>query len=120
MWELYASETSLQVLLVTGAIGGAAAWLTGRAIAHTWRPFWHLLIYIALVALLFWLKEETLRPLLDRSDEVTSYVVNKAVKLAAILLAASAMARLERRSLATFGLPWRRALRGDFWRGGLG
>ena len=49
MWELYASETSLQVLLVTGAIGGAAAWLTGRAIAHTWRPFWHLLIYIALL-----------------------------------------------------------------------
>ena len=49
MWELYASETSLQVLLVTGAIGGAAAWLTGRAIAQTWRPFWHLLVYVALL-----------------------------------------------------------------------
>jgi hypothetical protein len=49
MWELYASETFLQVLLVTGAIGGAAAWLTGRAIAQTWRPFWHLLVYVALL-----------------------------------------------------------------------
>ena len=49
MWELYATETFLQVLLVTGAIGGAAAWLTGQAIAQTWRPFWHLVVYIALL-----------------------------------------------------------------------
>lgn len=49
MWELYASETFLQILLVTGAIGGGAAWLTGRAIAQTWRPYWHLVIYIALL-----------------------------------------------------------------------
>ncbi len=49
MWELYATETFLQVLLVTGAIGGAAAWLTGRAIAQTWRPFWHLIAYVALL-----------------------------------------------------------------------
>lgn len=49
MWELYATETFLQVLLVTGAIGGGAAWLTGRAIAQTWRPYWHLVAYIALL-----------------------------------------------------------------------
>jgi hypothetical protein len=45
MWELYATETFLQVLLVTGAIGGLAAWLTGQ----TWRPFWHLVAYVALL-----------------------------------------------------------------------
>jgi hypothetical protein len=50
MAELYASETLLPVLLVTGALGGGAAWLTGRAIAKTWRPFWHVVIYIALLA----------------------------------------------------------------------
>ncbi len=49
MGELYASETPLQVLLVTGAIGGGAAWLTGRAIASTWRPFWHVVVYIVLL-----------------------------------------------------------------------
>ena len=49
MWELYATETFLQILLVTGAIGGGAAWLTGRAIAQTWRPYWHLVAYIALL-----------------------------------------------------------------------
>ena len=49
MGELYASETPLQVILVTGAIGGGAAWLAGRAIARTWRPFWHVMVYIALL-----------------------------------------------------------------------
>ena len=49
MGELYASETWLQVLLVTGAIGGGAAWMTGQAIAGTWRPFWHVVSYIVLL-----------------------------------------------------------------------
>ena len=30
-------------------IGGTAAWLAGRAIARTWRPFWHLFFYMALL-----------------------------------------------------------------------
>jgi len=49
MDDLYASESLLQVLLVTGAIGGGAAWLAGRAIASTWRPFWHVVAYMALL-----------------------------------------------------------------------
>jgi hypothetical protein len=49
MNDLYASETPLQVLLVTGLIGGGAAWLAGRAIAQTWRPFWHVVAYMALL-----------------------------------------------------------------------
>ena len=46
---LYESESLLQVLLVTGAIGGGAAWLTGRAVAATWRPFWHVIAYTLLL-----------------------------------------------------------------------
>jgi hypothetical protein len=49
MDDLYASESLLQIALVTGAIGGGAAFLAGRAIAQTWRPFWHLLIYMAML-----------------------------------------------------------------------
>jgi hypothetical protein len=49
MEQFYAEESWLQVLLVTGVIGGGAAWLAGRAIAQTWRPFWHLLVYTALL-----------------------------------------------------------------------
>jgi hypothetical protein len=49
MEEIYGSESLLQVVLITGVIGGGAAWLAGRAIAHTWRPFWHVLGYMALL-----------------------------------------------------------------------
>ena len=47
--ELYAEETLLNVLLVTGIIGGGAAWLTGRAIAQTWRPIGHVVVYTLLL-----------------------------------------------------------------------
>jgi CAAX protease family protein len=83
------------------------------------RAGWRLLAYIALVALLFNLKELALRARLERADEVTAYVVNKAAKLAVILVASAIMARAERRPFGSFGLPWRGALRGDFWRGAL-
>ena len=33
---LYAGETLLDVVLVTGLIGGGAAWLSGRAVAAAW------------------------------------------------------------------------------------
>jgi len=49
MGELYATESWLQIVLVTGVLGGGAAWLTGRAIAETWRPYWHVLVYVALL-----------------------------------------------------------------------
>ncbi len=47
--DLYAEESLLQVILVTGLIGGGAAMLAGRAIAQTWRPFWHVVAYMALL-----------------------------------------------------------------------
>jgi hypothetical protein len=49
MDTLYAEESLLQVALVTGVIGGGAAFLAGRAIAGTWRPYWHVLIYMAML-----------------------------------------------------------------------
>jgi len=47
--EIYESESLLQVVLITGVIGGGAAWLAGRALAQTWRPFWHVIGYMALL-----------------------------------------------------------------------
>ena len=49
MDETQAPETLVEILFVTGVLGGGAGWLSGRAIARTWRPFWHLLIYTALL-----------------------------------------------------------------------
>ena len=39
--DLYAPASFLQILLLTGILGGGCAWQTGRAIASTWRPVWN-------------------------------------------------------------------------------
>ncbi len=78
-------ENTLWVfLLVTLAMGGSAAYVSGRAIAQTWRPFWHVPIYmLALAAIVrffhFALFEE---PLLAPN----SYLVDFAVTLVAASL----------------------------------
>ena len=38
-------------LLVSVFMGGGAAWLAGRAIASTWRPWWHVAGYILILGL---------------------------------------------------------------------
>ena len=37
---LYEEQSIWLFLLVTVCMGGWAAWMTGRAVAITWRPFW--------------------------------------------------------------------------------
>lgn len=37
-------ETLAQAIWITVLLGGGSAWLTGRAIARTWRPFWHVVL----------------------------------------------------------------------------
>lgn len=49
MEDLYSTETPLQILFVTVFLGGGAAWLAGRAIAQTWRPLWHVAVYMCLL-----------------------------------------------------------------------
>ncbi len=52
MTELLFEEGSFGVfVLVTLALGGSAAWLTGRAAARTWRPVWHVVFYCLLLGL---------------------------------------------------------------------
>ncbi len=46
---LYAAETWMQVLFVTGILGGAAAWATGKAIAESWRPYIQIVFYMLLL-----------------------------------------------------------------------
>jgi hypothetical protein len=37
-------------VLVTVVLGGLAAFFTGRAIAATWRPWWHVALYMLVLA----------------------------------------------------------------------
>jgi len=48
--EFLSYERSLAVFLFASALlGGGAAWLTGRAIASAWRPWWHVLPYMLIL-----------------------------------------------------------------------
>ncbi|HVZ54137.1 MAG TPA: hypothetical protein VG986_19365 [Pseudolabrys sp.] len=42
---LYEEDSFGVFLLVTVLLGGGAAWLTGRAVAQTWRPVWQAITY---------------------------------------------------------------------------
>ena len=43
-------EDSLGVFLLASILlGGGAAWLAGRAIAATWRPWWHVVFYMLIL-----------------------------------------------------------------------
>jgi hypothetical protein len=49
--QLLFEEGSFGVfLLVTIALGGGAAYMSGRAIAGTWRPWWHVPLYMLILA----------------------------------------------------------------------
>jgi hypothetical protein len=50
--EFLSDEHSLGIfILVSVVMGGGAAWLAGRAIARTWRPWWHVVLYMLILAL---------------------------------------------------------------------
>ena len=46
---IYEEEYAGLFLLVTVAMGGGAAWLSGRAIAATWRPWLHVAGYMLIL-----------------------------------------------------------------------
>ena len=46
---LYEERFFATFLLVTVVLGGGAGWLTGRAIALTWRPWWKVALATLLV-----------------------------------------------------------------------
>jgi predicted permease len=71
-------------LLVTVVLGGSAAFVSGKAIAETWRPFWQVIAYGLLLGLVvrfvhFALYEEVLLSL-------RNYIVDCAVLLALAIL----------------------------------
>ncbi|MDF2812710.1 MAG: hypothetical protein K0S56_3741 [Microvirga sp.] len=47
---LYEEPSIWLFLLVTVIMGGWAAWMTGRAIAITWRPYWNLILYLLILS----------------------------------------------------------------------
>ena len=48
---LYEEDYAGLFILVTVVMGGGAAWLAGRAIAATWRPWWHVALYMLILGM---------------------------------------------------------------------
>jgi small-conductance mechanosensitive channel len=48
---LYEENSLLVFVFVTLILGGAGAWMTGRACASTWRPYPPLLVYLLILSL---------------------------------------------------------------------
>ena len=46
---LYEEDYFVSFLLITVFLGGGAAWLSGRAIAQTWRPWWSVIAYMLIL-----------------------------------------------------------------------
>jgi hypothetical protein len=47
---LYEEPSFFLFALVTVILGGWAAWMTGRAMALTWRAYWQLVLYLIVLA----------------------------------------------------------------------
>ncbi len=76
--------TSLQVFVgVTCIVIGFAAYMTGQAMANTWRPMWQLFIYGALLG---WVSRFLTFSLYDGELlSLTGYVIDTAVLIAIAL-----------------------------------
>ena len=82
------------------------------------RAGWRLLIFIAFLYLLFSLRDFVVRTLMQGMDGIMRYVIGQQfLRFAACLVAAWVMTRIERRTIAEYGLPWRRMFRAQFWQG---
>src|SRR5262245_354026 len=80
------------------------------------RAGWRLLLFFAI----FYLLTATRNAVTSRIgglDSVALYVFNQATRFLFCLIASALMGRLEGRSIADYGLPWRQAFRLRFWQG---
>src|SRR6516165_4278340 len=81
------------------------------------RVGWRLLIFVVMVVALMFAKAALLRKLLHNSDPVVGYLIDKTMKFGVILLASWIMAKIEARTIADYGLPWRKMFGHRFWGG---
>jgi membrane protease YdiL (CAAX protease family) len=85
------------------------------------RAGWRLCIFLGMVIALINASNLMVRRLLHGADSITLFLVRDVMDLLIFLLASWTMGRIEGRTIANYGLPWRRMFRMQFWQGvGLG
>jgi uncharacterized protein len=92
------------------------------------RAGWRLSIFVAIVIpsikagdlMVGWLFDaRRAAEIASGSDDSTLFLVREVLHFLIFLLASWVMGRVEGRTMADYGLPWRRIVRGQFWQGAL-
>ena len=78
-----------------------------------------LFIFLAVVIALINASNVTIRRLLPGADDTTSFLVREVMDFLIFLSASWIMGRIEGRTIADYGLPWRTMVRLQFWQGAL-
>ena len=81
------------------------------------RAGWRLLIFLAIVIALIKASDVSLGVLLHRTDGDTKYLVFTTTHFIMFLLATRIMGRIEGKTIADYGPPWRRMFRMQFMQG---
>jgi hypothetical protein len=111
MIAIYEDGGAWVFLLLTIVIGGGAAFVSGRVIAQTWRPFWQVPLYMLGIAAGVRFLHYAL------FDEVLLSARNLATDFAVALIAASAGYRLVRAGQMARQYSWLFRRAGPFgWR----
>jgi uncharacterized protein len=83
------------------------------------RAGWRLLIFLAILIASVNAGNFALRRLLHGADDVADFLVREVMDFLIFLFASRIMGRIEGRTIADYGLPWREMFRGQFWGGAL-
>jgi membrane protease YdiL (CAAX protease family) len=81
------------------------------------RAGWRLCIFLAIVSALVYASNLAVRRVLHGADDTTLFLVRELTDFLIFLLASWVMGRIEDRTIANYGLPWRKLLRAQFWQG---
>lgn len=85
--------------------------------AHRLKAFGRLLAFALFVVGGSILVTGRIRASMKGADEGVVYLVGHLAQLAILLVFALVASKLERRPFGAYGMPWRKALRSDFWKG---
>ncbi len=81
------------------------------------RALLRVLVFVLFAFVVLPAKARWLRHVFHGADDTARYLVDHGIELGAVLLYAAIAAAVERRPFASYGLPWREALRSRFWQG---
>lgn len=83
------------------------------------RAGWRLFIFLTIIITLMTVSNLVFRQLPHNANRTALFLVREMTGFLIFILASWIMGRIEHRTIADYGLPWRRMFRAQFWQGAL-